>query len=102
MFRSGRPYTMSWGDDRNGTTQNDARPAGRNSLRGDTFRSVDLALTKRFSVGSGGLELRAEAFNILSATNYDEYVGALSSFDFGRPISAFPRRRIQLAAIARF
>jgi hypothetical protein len=102
MFRSGRPYTMTWGDDRNGTTQNDARPAGRNTLRGDTFRSVDLALTKRFSYGRGGLELRAEAFNILSATNYDEYVGALSSFDYGRPISAFPRRRIQLAAIARF
>ena len=29
QFRSNRPYTVTWGDDRNGTTQNDARPVMR-------------------------------------------------------------------------
>ncbi len=28
VFRSNRPYTVTWGDDRNGTSQNDARPGG--------------------------------------------------------------------------
>lgn len=102
FFRSARPYTLAWGDDRNGTTQNDARPGGRNTERGDRYRSVDLAASKRLTLSHYTVEFRAEVFNILSATNYDEYVGVLASPAFGRPISAFPRRRIQIAAIARF
>ena len=102
LFRSGRPYTMTWGDDRNGTTQNDARPGNRNTVRGDAFGSVDLAATKRVDWSRHSMELRAEVFNVLSTTNYDEYVGSLSSPAFGSPISAFPRRRVQLAAIVRF
>jgi hypothetical protein len=102
LFRSGRPYTITWGDDRNGTTQNDARPGDRNTVRGGRFRSVDLAASKRFTYTRGGVELRAELFNILSATNYDEYVGVRSSPAYGRAVSAFPKRRMQIAVIARF
>jgi hypothetical protein len=102
ILRTGKPYTITWGDDRNGTTQNDARPGGRNTVRGDAFGSVDLAATKRLSYTRGGLDLRVEIFNILNATNYAEYVGALSSAAFGSPISAFPRLRMQVAAILRF
>ncbi len=102
FFRTSQPYTMSWGDDRNGTTQNDARPGRRNTVRGDAFKSVDLAATKRLTRCRLVFELRAEIFNTLSTTNYDQYVGTLSSPAFGTPISAFPRRRVQLAAIVRF
>jgi hypothetical protein len=102
LFRTARPYTVAWGDDRNGTTQNDARPGPRNTARGDSFRSVDLAASKRFTLSRRTFEMRVEAFNVLSTTNYDEHVGILASPAFGQPVSAYPRRRIQLAAIARF
>ena len=102
VFRSNRPYTITWGDDRNGTTQNDARPDGRNTGTTDAYQNVDLALSRRFSRGVTAIDARVEAFNIFNTTNYDEYVGALLSPLFARPISAFPNRRVQLAAIVRF
>lgn len=102
QFRSNRPYTITWGDDRNGTTQNDARPGGRNTGTTGSFRSIDLALARRVPFGTRTLELRAEGFNVLSTTNYDEYVGALSSPFFGQPVSAFPTRRLQFAAVVRY
>jgi len=102
QFRSSRPYTVTWGDDRNGTTQNDARPGGRNTAHGDSYSSLDLALAKQFRPAGRIIEVRAEAFNVLSTLNYDEYVGTLSSFYFSQPVTAFPRRRIQLAASFRF
>jgi hypothetical protein len=101
-FRSSRPYTITWGDDRNGTTQNDARPDGRNTAETDTFQNVDLSLVKRFRRGAKVVEARVELFNALNTTNYDEYVGALSSPLFAKPVSAFPKQRLQLAAIVRF
>ena len=102
QFRSNRPYNVTWGDDRNGTTQNDARPGGRNTGRTGTFRNIDLAIARRLPFGTRTLELRAEGFNVLSTTNYDEYVGALSSPFFGQPVSAFPKRRLQFAAVVRY
>jgi carboxypeptidase family protein len=102
VFRSNRPYTITWGDDRNGTTQNDARPDGRNTAETDSYQNVDLALSRRFRVRASTIEGRIEGFNIFNVTNYDEYVGALFSPFYGRPVSAFPKRRLQLAAIVRF
>ena len=102
QFRSNRPYNITWGDDRNGTTQNDARPGGRNTGKTGTFRNIDLALARRIPFGTRTLELRAEGFNVLSTTNDDEYVGALSSPSFGQPVSAFPKRRLQFAAVVRY
>jgi len=102
LFRSSRPYTITWGDDRFGTSQNDARPGGRNTAKGDTFQTLDLSLAKRFRAAGKNFEARAEAFDLLSTTNFDEYIGVLSSPYFGLPASAFPRRVIQLAAIVRF
>ena len=102
VFRSARPYTITWGDDRNGTTQNDARPDGRNTASTDSYQNVDLALTRRFGWGSRAVEARGEAFNVFNTTNYDEYIGALLSPYYARPVSAFPKRRLQFAAILRF
>jgi len=101
-FRSARPYTQVWGDDRNGTTQNDARPAGRNTLETDSYQNVDLSLARRFLLGASTIEGRVEVFNLFNTTNFDEYVGSLLSPYYSQPISAFPQRRIQLAAIVRF
>jgi len=53
-------------------------------------------------MGTRTLELRAEAFNVFSTTNYDEYVGALNSPAYSQPVSAFPKRRLQFAAVVRF
>jgi hypothetical protein len=101
-FRGHRPYTISWGDDRTGTTQNNARPGERNTGRTGPYRTVDLSLTRRFRRGPTTIDARAQAFNALDAINYDRYVGELLSPLFGRPVSAFPPRRIELAAIVRF
>jgi hypothetical protein len=102
LFRSNRPYTTTWGDDHYGTSQNDARPGGRNTAKGDTFQSLDVSLIKRFRAANMNVEARGEAFNLLSTTNFDEYIGVLSSPFFGYPVSAFGRRVIQLAAVVRF
>ena len=48
------------------------------------------------------IEARVDVFNALNTTNYDQYVGELISPLFGRPVSAFPPRRIEMAAIVRF
>jgi hypothetical protein len=63
---------------------------------------VDLAIARRFNVGSTSIEARGEAFNVFDAVNYDQYVGSLLSFSYGQPVSAFPSRRLQLAALVRF
>lgn len=102
IFRSNRPYDITWGDDRNGTTQNDARPGARNTGKTDGYQSVDLALARRFRWGTRTLEARVEAFNVLNTTNFDEYVGALLSPLYARPASAFSKRRVQLGTIVRF
>jgi hypothetical protein len=102
LFRSSRPYTISFGDDRFGTTQYNARPGARNTGIGDSYETIDISLAKRFRAANRNFEGRLEAFNILSTPNFDEYVGARSSPYFGRPVTAFPSRAIQLVAIVRF
>jgi hypothetical protein len=101
-FRGNRPYTVYWGDDRNGTTQNDARPGDRNTGKTDAYRALDLAVTRRFVRREANIDLRVQAFNALNRANYNKYVGELISPLFGRPVSAFPPRRIELATIIRF
>jgi hypothetical protein len=102
VFRSNRPYTIVWGDDRNGTTQNDARPDGRNTGKTDGYQNVDLALTRRFTKAARTFEARIEVFNVLNTVNYDQYVGTLLSQFYKKPVSAFPKRRMQLAGTIRF
>jgi hypothetical protein len=102
IVRSGRPYTISWGDDRNGTTQDDARPGARNTGRTGPYRTIDLAVGRRFHRGATTTEARVEAFNAFNAINYDQYVGELLSPLYSRSVSAFPPRRLQLAVIVRF
>jgi hypothetical protein len=101
-FRSNRPYTITWGDDRNGTTQNDARPDGRNTAETDSYQNVDVSLMRRFSIRKTTIEGRIEAFNVVNTVNFDQYVGTLLSPFYSNPVTAFPKRRVQVAAILRF
>ena len=58
------PYTVIWGDDRYGTSQNDARPGRTQHRRRATrTRTVDLSLAKRFRAANRNFEGRVEAFN---------------------------------------
>lgn len=43
-----------------------------------------------------------ESFNLLNRVNYVTYVGNLSSPFFGKPVSAFPARRMQAGFRFRF
>ncbi len=73
--------------------------AGRNSLTGPGYASLDLALSKRMPLGvSRALELRVEIFNALSRSNLllpDSFVDRPT---FGQSLSASPARQAQLAA----
>jgi hypothetical protein len=93
-FRSNRPYTITWGDDRNGTTQNDARPDGRNTGKTEPFSNLDLAVFRRFHLVRPRSRARVEAFNVFNTTNFDEY--ARSCHRDAKPVSAFPKERLQL------
>ena len=73
--------------------------AGRNSLTGPGYASLDLSLSKRMALGvSRALELRLEIFNALSRANLllpDSFVDRPT---FGQSLSALPARQAQLAA----
>jgi hypothetical protein len=68
----------------------------RNVFLGPAFASVDLALFKNFTVGNGRLQLRWEVFNVFNRVNLYLPVGNLGSPSFGRSLSAFPSRQMQL------
>ena len=47
-------------------------------------------------------DARIEAFNVFNVTNFEEDVGALLVPLLGKPVSAFPSRRVQIATVVRF
>ena len=70
--------------------------SGRNSLKGPTYKDVDLALMKDFGIyESLHLQFRAEFFNLFNHTNFENPVTVTSSANFGQIISANPSREIQ-------
>jgi hypothetical protein len=93
MFRyhSGTPYTIHSANDLNGDGFRLDLPPGVstvNSARGASFSQFDLRLSKDFNVGSVGLELIAEVFNLFNEKNPNAY-----TLDFdaaGNPIGAHP------------
>ena len=107
--RSGLPYTITTGTDVYGTTFANARPAGvaRNTMQGPGFLSLDLRLSKEFSLRGFGekkeqagkitTRISLDAFNVLNHVNFGQPVGDLSSPFFGTSISADSPRRLQLS-----
>ncbi|MEW6320510.1 MAG: carboxypeptidase regulatory-like domain-containing protein [Acidobacteriota bacterium] len=71
---------------------------GRNTLRGDGYTNLDLALSRSFPLPmarrTADLQVRAELFNVLNTVNFNFPVTALSSPAFGRYVSNATAPRI--------
>jgi hypothetical protein len=102
---SGRPYSLTLGQDVNHDGNANDRPPGvrRNSLQGpgsatfDLRWSKNLPLIKKKKEDGPAVTIALSVFNVLNRVNYAGYVGNLSSPFFGQPVAARPARRMQLA-----
>jgi hypothetical protein len=104
-FNTGRPYNLTTGFDDNGDSVTNDRPTGvgRNTGRGPNFASVDLRAGKSFSFkrqGSDqqlfGIEIAAEATNLLNRVNLADFIGVQTSPFFGRANAAHNPRQVSL------
>jgi hypothetical protein len=72
---------------------------GRNTLVGPGLFNIDTTLSKRFRVRERfGLEIRAEAFNLLNAANYNQVARIINAPGFGNVDSELPMRELQFGA----
>jgi hypothetical protein len=102
---SGLPYTEITGNDDFHTGLGNARPTGvaRNTLQGAATISFDVLYSHDFRIGQPSkdntkfLSAGVSAFNVFNHSNYQKYVGTLSSSAFGQPTSALPGRQLQLS-----
>lgn len=102
--RTGRPYSLTTGRDDNHDSLAADRPPGvrRNTLEGPGNATLDVRLAHDFQLDAAKKEkgpaitLSLESFNLVNRVNYVTYVGNLSSPFFGRPVAAFPARRMQV------
>jgi len=105
IFRYGSrlPYNIVTGNDRNNDTNTNDRPTGvgRNTGKGFDFISFDLRSSRRIRFTERfGLELIAEAFNLLNRANFQLPnntfgTGTTPAATFGRPTAAADPRQIQ-------
>ena len=87
-----------------------ARPAGvpRNSLNGGNYQDTDvrLAYTRKLRPKlkdqSPTLQLSLSSFNTTNRTNYEDYVGVVTSPEFMRPTGAGSPRRLMLGVAYTF
>jgi hypothetical protein len=49
----------------------------RNSIKGPSFRQVDLVVAKKIAIGGPNIELRAEVFNLFNVNNFLNPAGTL-------------------------
>jgi hypothetical protein len=112
FLSSGQPLNVTTGRDDNGDTIFTDRPSGftRNSERTSGFAQVDLGLARRFAIGAGTVEARAEIFNLFNRANFSGF------FNWGasgvrpdeqgilafQPTQAGPARQFQFSARFRF
>jgi hypothetical protein len=112
QLASGKPYSMTTGNDDFNTGFSNARPAGvsRNTLEGPAYADLDLRLSRDFFFSKAKKDREKgkvttfgfEAFNVLNHVNYTSYVGNLQSPIVGHAVSALPTRRLQLTARFKF
>jgi hypothetical protein len=103
QYASPLPFNVLTGDDRNGDTNVNDRPAGvgRNTGRSFDSASLDLRLSRRFTLGErAGFEVIAEGFNVLNRANLQLPnnvfgTGATPRPGFGLPTAADSPRQIQ-------
>jgi len=108
--RTGAPYSLTTGRDDNQDSLAADRPPGvrRNSLQGPGNATLDLRVARDFLLDGSKKEkgpaitLSIESFNLLNRVNYVTYVGNRSSPFFGKPVAAYPARRMQAGFRFRF
>jgi hypothetical protein len=79
--------------------------SGRNTLTGPGYKSINVAIVKHVRLGTrdrATIDLRLEAFNLLSTVNYDLPDAFFGSPTFGRILSAGSPRRVQFGVKAIF
>ena len=126
-WQSASPYNITTGEDTNGDTVSNDRPAGmsRNAARGQAFWTTDLHLGWNRSVMGGGggggrggggrgggggqgssdaqgerrgrqVGFNVSARNVFNRPQYGSFNGVITSPLFGRPVSAFNPRRVDV------
>ena len=107
---SGSPYNATTGTDDYHTGLGNARPAGagRNTLQGAGYEELDLLyshdfyLTKARDDDARVISAGISAFNVLNHSNYNGYIGTVSSANFMQPTGASPGRQLQFTVGYRF
>jgi hypothetical protein len=100
------PYTITTGTDPYLDGLTNARPPGvpRNSLNSGNFQDLQVRLGYTFKLqphlkdDSPTIAFSISSFNTLNRTNYEGFVGVMSSPLFMQPTSADAPRRLQLGA----
>lgn len=70
---------------------------GRNTLRGDSYKNLDLALYKNVPLGNRNrVQMRFEAFNVFNRPYFFLPVADLTNSNAGRVVHAHDSRQIQL------
>lgn len=98
-YTSALPFNIQLPNDRNGDTNFNDRPAGvgRNAGEGFDYQSLDLRLSRTFSLGqSFSFEAIVDVFNVLDRANYQVPNNILTSPTFGRPTATNDPRQFQL------
>ena len=96
---SALPFNIQLPNDRNGDTNFNDRPAGvgRNAGEGFDYQSLDLRLSRTFSLGQNfSFEAIVDAFNVFDRANYQVPNNILTSPTFGRPTATNDPRQFQL------
>jgi hypothetical protein len=98
-YTSALPFNVQLPNDRNGDTNFNDRPAGvgRNAGEGFDYKSLDLRLSRTFTLGGGlSIETILDAFNVLNRTNYQVPNNIFGSPTFGRATAVNEPRQLQL------
>jgi hypothetical protein len=71
---------------------------GRNTERTDSFLEWNISISKDFTLTERvRIQLRSEVYNLFNTANFNQVDNVLTSPTFGRVLSAFDPRRVQLA-----
>ena len=100
---SGTPYTVTTGTDAYNDGMDNVRPTGvpRNSMQRKGNTSFDLRLSHDFHLKpkdkkGPSFSVALESFNVLNHSNFNTYVGVVTSPLFRQPVTAYPARRLQM------
>ena len=109
-FLSNSPFNITTGSDDNRDGMPNDRPLGvpRNTGQGPGYVGIDLRWYREFRFQpaakerSPSLTLSLDAFNLPNRVNYQNFLGAMTSPFFEKPVAAQPPRRVQLGIRLQF